>query len=285
MTRRTSVVGKRVLVTGAARGIGKATSVELARRGARVSLVGLEPELLAENVAELGAQHMYAEADVTDQAQLDAAVAATVDRFGGIDIVLANAGIANLGTIRTADTEAFARTVEVNLIGVYRTVAAAVSQLTEQRGYVLIISSSAAFAPMPGGAAYGASKAGAESLASTLRLELAQYGVAVGSAHPGWIDTDIVRGPERSLPSFAKARQEMPWPLNSTMPVAECASLIADAIERRAQRVYIPSGIRLLSALRPLSLSGVGTRLFARRNGADLRQMDRENETQGATWR
>jgi hypothetical protein len=285
MTRRTSVAGKRVLVTGAARGIGKATSAELARRGARVSLVGLEPKLLAENVEELGPQHMCAEADVTDQAQLDAAVAATVERFGGIDVVVANAGIANLGTVRTADPDAFAKTVEVNLIGVYRTVVAAVPHLTKQHGYVLVISSSAAFAPMPGGAAYGASKAGAESLASTLRFELAQYGVAVGSAHPGWIDTDIVRGPERSLPSFAKARGQMPWPLNTTMPVEQCASLLADAIESRSRRVYIPGGIRLISMLRPLSLSGVGTRLFARRNGGDLRQLDRENEALGATWR
>jgi hypothetical protein len=77
----------------------------------------------------------------------------------------------------------------------------------------------------------------------------------------------------------------MPWPLNTTMPVEQCASLLADAIESRSRRVYIPGGIRLISMLRPLSLSGVGTRLFARRNGGDLRQLDRENEALGATWR
>lgn len=285
MSRRTSVAGKRILVTGAARGIGKATAAELARRGARVSLVGLEPHLLAGNVAAMGDQHMYAEADVTDQGQLDDAVTATIERFGGIDVVLANAGIANLGTVRTADPDAFARTVEVNLTGVYRTVAATVTHLVDSRGYVLVVASSASFGPLPGSAAYAASKSGAEALAATLRLELAQYGVAVGSAHPGWIDTDIVRGPERSLPTFARARGEMPWPLNSTMPVTDCARLLADAIERRSSRVYVPGAIRLLSALRPLAMSGVGSRMFARRNGADLRQMDRENEALGATWR
>jgi NAD(P)-dependent dehydrogenase (short-subunit alcohol dehydrogenase family) len=285
VTRRTPIVGKRILVTGAARGIGRATAFELARRGARVSLVGLEPDLLARNVAELGDEHLYAEADVTDSGQLEAAVAATVERFGGIDVVMANAGIVNLGTVRTADPEAFARTIDVNLTGVYRTVAASVPQLVSSRGYALVIASTASFTPMPGGAAYGASKAGAESLAATLRLELAQYGVAVGSAHPAWIDTDIVRGSERDIPTFAKLRSQLPWPLNSTMAVEDCAGRLVDAMERRAYRVYIPGGVRLIGGLRPLLMTGLGTRATARRSGNDLRQVDRENEALGATWR
>jgi NAD(P)-dependent dehydrogenase (short-subunit alcohol dehydrogenase family) len=285
MSRRTPVTSKHVLVTGAARGIGRATAFELARRGARVSLVGLEPALLADTVAELGDEHMFVEADVTDSAQLDAAVAATIEKFGGIDIVMANAGIVNVGTVRTADPAAFAQTIDVNLTGVYRTVFAAVPHLVERRGYVLVIASTASFTPMPGSAAYSASKAGAEALAATLRLELAQYGVAVGSAHPGWIDTDIVRGTERDIPTFAKLRSDMPWPLNSTMAVGECAERLVDAMERRAYRVYIPGGVRLISALHPLFMSGVGTRLAARRTGKDLRAIDREHEAMGAAWR
>jgi hypothetical protein len=247
--------------------------------------MGLEPDLLARNVAELGDAHLWAEADVTDSVQVEAAVASTVDRFGGIDVVMANAGVVNLGTVRTADPEAFARTVDVNLTGVYRTIAATVPHLVESRGYALVIASTASFTPLPGAAAYSASKAGAEALAATLRLELAQYGVAVGSAHPGWIDTDIVRGPERDIPTFAKLRAEMPWPLNSTMAVDDCAARLVDAMERRAYRVYIPGGVRLVSGLRPLIMTGLGTRLAARRNAKDLRAIDRENQARGATWR
>src|ERR1700722_10100026 len=124
MTVRRSVAGKNVLITGAARGIGAATASELARRGARLSLVGLEPDLLEQNANALGDRHMWVEADVTDQAALDAAAASTVERLGGIDVVIANAGVANLGTVRTADPDEAARTITVNLIGPYRTAAA-----------------------------------------------------------------------------------------------------------------------------------------------------------------
>jgi NAD(P)-dependent dehydrogenase (short-subunit alcohol dehydrogenase family) len=285
MTSHDSVAGKRVLITGAARGIGAASATELARRGARVSLVGLEPDLLARNVEALGERHMWAEADVTDQAALDAAVAATTEAFGGVDVVIANAGVANLGTIRTADLDESARTIEVNLIGPYRTVAAAVGHLADSRGYVLIVASTASFVPLPGGAAYAASKAGVESLASSLRLELAQYGVTVGTVHPSWIDTDMLRRGEEDLPTSSRMRAQMPWPANTLTSVEECASLIADAVQRRALRTYVPKGGVILSALRPLLHSGIGYRAVARRAGPNLRQLDAERQAMGAGWR
>jgi NAD(P)-dependent dehydrogenase (short-subunit alcohol dehydrogenase family) len=285
MTERRSVSGKNVLITGAARGIGAATASELARRGARLSLVGLEPDLLEQNAKALGDRHMWVEADVTDQAALDAAAASTVERLGGIDVVIANAGVANLGTVRTADPDEAARTMTVNLIGPYRTVAATVRQLADSRGYVLIVASIAAFTPLPGGAAYAASKAGAESLAASFRLELAQYGIAVGSVHPSWIDTDLVRLSEDALPTFKKMRTEMPWPASTLTSVEDCAVALADAVERRALRVYVPSSGRFLSLIRPLLLSGLGHRAIARRTGADMRQLDAENQALGATWR
>jgi NAD(P)-dependent dehydrogenase (short-subunit alcohol dehydrogenase family) len=283
-TRR-SVVGKSVLITGAARGIGAATAAELARRGARVSLIGLEPELLARNVEMLGDRHMWVEADVTDQAALDAAVSATVDRFGGVDVVIANAGVANLGTVRTADPDEAARTIEVNLIGPYRTAAATVGHLADRRGYLLIVASVASFTPLPGGSAYAASKAGVESLSASLRLELAQYGITVGSVHPSWTDTDMLRLGEEDFPTATRMRTEMPWPANTLTAVEDCAAMIADAVEWRALRTYVPKSGAFLSVIRPLLFSGRGHRRLARRAGADLRQLDAENEARGAVRR
>src|SRR5829696_1877097 len=96
---RYAIDGKVVLVTGPARGIGAETARQLAARGARLSLVGLEPELLAALAAELGAGHVWFECDVTHQPSLDAAVAGAVRALGGLDVVVANAGVASNGTV------------------------------------------------------------------------------------------------------------------------------------------------------------------------------------------
>ena len=204
-----------VLVTGAARGIGAGTARELAARGARLALVGLEPEQLAALAAELGPGHSWAEADVTDQDALDAAVAATVERHGRLDAVLANAGVASYGTIRQIDPADFQRVVDVNLTGVFRTLHATLPHLVDSGGYALVVSSLAAFAPVGGLAPYAATKAAVESLALATRQEVAHLGVGVGVCHPGWIATDMVLGTEDDLPWFKASRRQMPWPANT----------------------------------------------------------------------
>src|SRR5262245_46231125 len=118
MAPRYDVSGKVVLLTGAARGIGAETARVLAARGARLALVGVEPDLLRGLCAELGEGHVWFEADVTSQEQLDDAARRTAGELGGIDVVMANAGVASYGTVRQIDPEAFARTVEINLTGV-----------------------------------------------------------------------------------------------------------------------------------------------------------------------
>ena len=261
---RQNLNDKVVLITGAARGIGAATARRLVARGARVALVGLEPERLAELAGELGERAVWFEADVTDQDAVDGAVAGTVAAFGGIDVVVANAGVANNGTVAVNPPDALVRTVEVNLNGVIRTVSAALPHVTERRGYVALVSSTAAFTMMPGMAAYAASKAGVEQFANCLRLEVAHKGVKVGTAHPSWIDTDMVRDQRAELKTFADAIERMPWPMNSTTSVEACAEALADGIERRKRRIYVPRSLALMHALRTVLTSPLADRVIGR---------------------
>ncbi|MFG1722291.1 SDR family oxidoreductase [Micromonospora chalcea] len=258
------LAGKVVLVTGAARGIGAHTARLAAARGARLALVGLEPDRLAALAAELGPGHVWFAADVTDQAALAAAVDGTVETLGGIDAVVANAGVANRGTIAVGDVEALVRTVEVNLIGVMRTAAATVPALVDRGGYLLIVSSAAAFAALPGMAAYCASKAGVEQFGNAVRLELAHRGVAVGTAHPSWVDTDLVREARADLPAFETALAKLPWPLRRTTTVIECAEAFVRAIERRSRRVYVPRAVAGVQAVRSVLVSPLADRLVGR---------------------
>ena len=142
--------GKTVLITGAARGLGAETARRVAARGANVALVGLEPEELERVAAQCGTNAAWFECDVTDVEALERAVAGTVERFGGIDVVMANAGIATGGMVRSTDPAAFERTIEINLLGVWRTVRAALPHVIERQGYVLVIASLAAAVHGPG---------------------------------------------------------------------------------------------------------------------------------------
>jgi NAD(P)-dependent dehydrogenase (short-subunit alcohol dehydrogenase family) len=272
---RYDLAGKTVLITGAARGIGAQVARLAAARGAKVAAVGLEPELLRQVATEVGG--WWHEADVTDQSGMDAAVEAAARRFGGIDVVVANAGIVNLGTVATGPVDALVRTVEVNLIGVIRTVSATLPHVTAARGHVLIVSSAAAFAAMPGMAAYCASKAGVEQFGNVLRLENADRGVTVGTCHPIWIDTDLVRDIRADLESFRFALKRLPWPLSSVISVEQCALSIVHGIERRKRKVYVPRSLAMVQALRPIVLSGLSDRIVrAGGGGRMVGQMEAE---------
>lgn len=271
--------GKVVLVTGAARGIGEHTARLAAARGARLALVGLEPDRLAALAAELGAH--WAECDVTDQPSLDAAVAGTVTALGGIDVVVANAGVANLGTVATGPVESLVRTVDVNLNGVIRTVSATLPPLVAARGYALLVSSAAAFTALPGMAAYSASKAGVEQFGNVLRLETAHLGIGVGTAHPLWIDTDLVRGFHSDLGSFRTALRRLPWPLGTVSSVQACARALVRAIERRRRRVYVPGSVAAIQALRTLMLGRLADRVVARGSGRGALVRQLEDEVRG----
>jgi short-subunit dehydrogenase len=273
-----------VLITGPARGIGAETARRLAARGARLSLVGLEPERLAVLAAELGVGHTWFECDVTNQAALDRAVASTVEALGQIDVVIANAGIASNGTVAVTPIEALARTIEVNLTGVVRTVSATLPHVARQRGYYLLVSSAAALAPLPGLSAYAASKSGVEQFGNALRLEVAHKGVGVGVAHPCWIDTDLVRDQQRDLESFNEMLRTLPGPFGSVTSVETCAAAFVKAIERRRRKVYVPSTLGPLALVRQLFASPFAEYLTGRHARRLLPKAEREVAALGRSF-
>jgi short-subunit dehydrogenase len=249
--------GQRVLITGAARGIGAETARQLAAQGARLALVGLEADRLAALARELGPRHCWAECDVTDQASVQAAVAAALAHLGGLDVVIANAGIASNGTVAVSPVEALVKTVEVNLIGVIRTVSATLPALTDSLGYFLLVSSAAALKSMPGTSAYAASKSGVDHFANALRLEVAHKGVDVGVVYPAWIDTDLVRDQRRELASFNDALKQLPWPFNVVTSVEDCSRALVQAVNRRQRKTYVPAALAPVGAVRQFFMSPV----------------------------
>jgi NAD(P)-dependent dehydrogenase (short-subunit alcohol dehydrogenase family) len=256
--------GKVVFITGPARGIGAETARLLAARGARLSLAGMEPERLRALATELGGGHVWFECDVTAQETLDRAVAGTAEALGGIDIVIANAGIASNGTVAVTPVDALVRTIEVNLSGVVRTVSATLPYVTASKGYYLLVSSAAAFAALPGMSAYAASKSGVEQFGNVLRLEVAHKGVQVGTAHPSWINTDLVRDTQHDLESFNELLRTLPGPFGSVTSVRDCAAAFVKAIERRRRKVYVPGSLAPLAALRQFFASPLSEYLTGR---------------------
>ncbi|MBW9207489.1 SDR family oxidoreductase [Mumia sp. zg.B17] len=271
-----SFTGKVAVVTGAARGIGAGVAREYVRRGGRVALLGLEPDELKSLAAELGDAAAWWEADVRDTAAVQSAVDAAADRFGRIDHVLANAGIAAYGTVRQIDPGAFERVVDVNLNGVFRTLRAAAPHVIATKGYVLVVSSLAAFTPLAGLAPYNASKAGVEALALAYRQEMWVHGVKVGVCHPSWIDTDIVRGAEDDLPSFKAIRGRLPWPANGTTSLEECVEAVTHGLEKKKRRVYVPKGVLVANLTKPLFSSAVAEPIAKRLVKRTVPQMERE---------
>ncbi|HEY1457034.1 MAG TPA: short-chain dehydrogenase/reductase [Solirubrobacteraceae bacterium] len=243
------VNGRTVFITGAARGIGAATAERLYAKGANVALVGLEPERLNALATRLGERAAAFEADVTDFDALVQAVAGTVERFGGIDVAIANAGLAFSGTLANAPIEQVERTFAVNLLGVWRTDRAVIEQIVERKGYLLNIASLAAVAHAPLMGPYTATKAGVEAFTDALRMETVPSGARVGCAYFGFIDTDLVRA-GYSHPSSEVLNRQTPGFLRNPAPLSSAVDAIERGIERRAARLWAPRWVGAAIALR-----------------------------------
>jgi len=237
--------GKVAVVSGAARGIGAALADRLARAGADVALLGLEPDLLAENAARLPGEPSCWEADVTDQKALQVAAAGIAERYGRTDIVVANAGLGNGGWFAETAADEHSRIIEVNLLGSINTARAFLPALRQNRGYLLQIASAAALVPAPLMTAYCASKSGVEAYAHSLRAELAVDGVGVGVAYLSWTDTDMVRTADED-PFLRELRSNLPWPANRTGALEPAVDRLMAGILRRAPHIYGQPWVRAL---------------------------------------
>jgi NAD(P)-dependent dehydrogenase (short-subunit alcohol dehydrogenase family) len=243
--RRLALDGAVVVVTGAAGGLGAELSRQLARRGARVALLGLELGDLEQHVPGSRAW----EVDVTDAAALGRVAEQVAAHFGRVDAVVVNAGIGHTGALLTMDPAAYEKVIEVNLLGSVRTVRAFLPALVASRGHVLQIASLAALVHAPLMSAYAASKAGVEAMAHALRPELAPRGVTVGVAYLAFTDTAMVAAADAD-PALKALRAGLPGPFGKTYPVAPAVARLVDGLERRSPHVYAQRWLRVMAALR-----------------------------------
>ncbi|WP_030751753.1 SDR family oxidoreductase [Streptomyces sp. NRRL F-5135] len=241
--------GRTAVVTGAARGIGAQLARTLSARGARLALVGSEEAALERVAASLPGEADHWHADVTDADAMARTARRVAERFGRVDAVVANAGVAAGGLFLDSDPGAWRRVIEVNLVGSAVTARAFLPALLVSRGYYLQIASLAALAPAPMMSAYCASKAGVEAFAHTLRTEVAHHGVRVGVAYLSWTDTDMARSAEQDS-TLRELRARLPWPADRTYPVAPAVDRLASGIERRAHHIYAQPWLRAARLVR-----------------------------------
>ncbi len=238
-----------IVVTGAARGLGAALAHELARRGARLALLGHEGPKLHALAASLPTAALAIEVDVTDNTALDDAAGEVRGRLGRPSVVVANAGIAEGGPFATSDAASWRRVIDVNLTGSAHTARTFLPDLVATAGYFLQVASLASLGATPMMSAYCASKAGVEAFAHALQAEVAHQGVAVGVAYPAWTDTDMIRDAER-FTAMHELRTHMLPSARTIHPADMVAARLARAVERRRSAVYVPSWLRVLQAVR-----------------------------------
>ncbi|MCW2988636.1 MAG: short-chain dehydrogenase [Solirubrobacterales bacterium] len=245
--------GKVALVTGGARGIGFETARQMHLRGASVAVLDLSAEEAREAAERIGPRAIGIGADVTDQNAMFAAVAEVVEQLGGLDIAVANAGIAQkqFATARAISGEEWERVFEVDLLGVWRTVRAALPQIVERRGQMVVVSSVYAFANGMGNTPYAVAKAGVEALGRSLRVELAPHGASATVAYFGWVDTKLVQDAFDQEDS-GRIKELSPDFLLKRITPAEAGAGLVRGIEERAPRVFVPKWWRYVSAFRGL---------------------------------
>lgn len=263
MTRSSyDVAGKVVLITGGTGGIGSATAREFLRRGAKVAIVDVHPDTpaIAARMSSRSAIGVFADVRLRDT--LDHAVADVVDRFGRIDVAIANAGIlSRSATLRNTPASSVESLLAVNVTGVVNTIQAAMDQVVAHRGQFVLISSVFAFLNGMGTIPYAMSKAAVEQLGRGLRVELAAHGVSTTTAYFSLIDTDMIKHGVDDDPLVEELLAVLPRPLLKRLQPNSAATALADGIARRSPRVMAPARWQSVSALRGLIALALDPRL------------------------
>jgi NAD(P)-dependent dehydrogenase (short-subunit alcohol dehydrogenase family) len=276
--------GKVALVTGAARGIGFETARQLQMRGASVAVLDLGPDQAREAAERIGDRAIGIGADVTDHGAMMAAVAEVVERFGGLDVAVANAGIAQseVATVRGIGMEEWERVFEVDLLGVWRTVRAVLPQIVERKGHIVVTGSVYSFANGIFNSPYAVAKAGVESLGRSLRAELMPLGASASVAYWGWVDTRMVQD-GMARPHSERIQENAPaWLLKRITP-DEAGAATVRGIEERAPRIFAPKWWRYVSALRGLINPLLDRRMESDRKMIEtVRLVEAEADEQGA---
>lgn len=244
--------GTRALVTGASRGIGRALAEQLAVRGATVGLAArstAELEALADALPApaAGGSHPVLPCDVGDPQSTQAAVDGLLAQAGGLDLVVANAGIAHHLPFGSAPLEQATQMTRVNWLGTLNVINAALPHLTARRaGHVVIVSSAAALRAFPGAAVYGATKAAQRAFGEALRHELHESGISVTVVLPGEIATSLHDHEHETMPGWYRGGA-------GAIPAGTLARSVIAAVERDARELYHPRALRLLAVAHGLS--------------------------------
>ena len=216
-----------------------------------VVIVDLDRRAAASSATRLGGNALGFAADVSDRSAMQQVVRTVTEQRGGLDIVVANAGVGcRAATVRTMTREGFDRVLAVNLGGVYNSVITALPQIAARRGHVVVISSVYAFANGVGAAPYAVSKAGVEQLGRALRVELVPHGVGVSIAYFGFIDTEMVHRTIDADPVAEQMLESLPKVLQKRLSPAQAGEAVAQGIEKRAARIIAPKRWAAFSALR-----------------------------------
>ena len=239
--------GTRAFVTGPSRGIGRALARALAERGAVLGLAARSVDELEALAAQLPGKHHVLACDVGDRTAVESAVEEFVARAGGLELVVANAGVAHYGPFHALDVEKAEQMTRVNWLGTLYTVNAALPHLLSRAdGHVVIVSSGAGWRAFPWAAVYGATKAAQRAFGEALRHELSGTGVSLTTVFPGEIASSLHDHDKASMPDWYRGGPD-------AAPAEALAAGVVKGIERDARHVFFPSSVRLLAATHGLS--------------------------------